>query len=109
MAEGTISIIAAITAITINSGALISFWAWARARISTHTAELNRLMEWRASIDLKCIERRQDIQGIYEKVDEVKQCIANEDKATARALGEINGRLTSIFKQTVINNGIVRT
>ena len=55
-----------------GGSALIAFWTWARGRINKLDAEVAVLKAWRATIETRCRDRRENIRAIFEKIDEVK-------------------------------------
>jgi hypothetical protein len=94
------AIIAAITAVIINGGALLSFWAWARAKIS-ETAEIAaaldaRLDTWRDEVNSRCVAHAGNIDKIFDKIAEVKDCVASKHTDTVRALTRLEEQVKAL-------------
>jgi len=94
------SVIAAATAVTINGGALIGFWIWARAKICTtaeQTAALSaRLETWKAEIDKRCTGHRDNIGKIFNKLDEVKDCVSEKHTQTVQAITRLEEQVRGL-------------
>ena len=94
------TIIAVITAATINGGAFIGFWVWARAKISytsEQTAALSaRLETWKSEVDGRCKDHHSNIDKIFDKLDEVKVCVAVKHTDTVRAITRLEEQVKNI-------------
>lgn len=91
--------------LVVNGAALTSFWAWTRSKINLQTGQIAILMEFRANTEKRCLEHRenfrevfQKIDGVYVKIDEVKQCFHAADTETARAVGRLEGKMASFLE-----------
>lgn len=82
----------------IAGAAIIGFWTWARSKISKVDRDTAVLKAWALTIDARCKERREDMQGLYQKFDEVKDAIASNDSQTAKALGRLEGKVDSLCR-----------
>ena len=88
----------AVSVAGVNGAALLSFWAYTRTRINTATGQIAALQAWQSTVDQRCSERREDMQVIFKKLDEVKTCFYRADNATALAIGKLQGTISQIVK-----------
>ena len=116
-----------VTAVTVNSGALIAFWVWARAQLTKVSEQVAGHDKWLQGIDARCAERKDNFSIIFQKIDDVKShvdstsdslhnkidsikaCFYSADNKTAKAIGQLEGQMSAVIERVNHQGGSVQT
>lgn len=95
-----VQIILTISAVTLNGGFLLGFFAWVRSKINEQTAQISALLTWRKEVNQRCRDHREDLKSIFNAIDATNKCVGEKMTEVAGKIGVLDGKLDILTQKT---------
>lgn len=61
--------------------------------------EVGELKSWQCAVETRCQEHNKQLGRLFDKVDDVKQAVSTNDSETAKAIGNLSGKVEMLLKK----------